>query len=102
MYTYLTYPKLIPKLMNACMIRRVDLMVWETDNLKKDETWPPMNIPQFSSMIFMLIFHPVIVGISRKLKHESCRIFSVNIKNIFNCDVSSLEEGVMPILPIAV
>src|SRR5436853_6974248 len=61
-------------------IKRVDPVVWETHNLEKDETWLPNNIPQFSSIIFMLIFHPLIVGISKKLKHESCRIFSVDIK----------------------
>ena len=61
-----------------------------------------MNTPQISSTISMMIFDPVIVGISRKLKHESCGIFSIDIENVFICDVSSSGEEVMPVLPTAV
>ena len=50
----------------------------------------------------MTIFDPVTIGISRKLKHESCGIFSVDIENVFICDVSSSGEKVMPVLPTAV
>jgi len=50
----------------------------------------------------MKIFDLVRVGISRKLKHESCGIFSVDIENVFICDVSSSEEEVMPVFLTAV
>ena len=47
----------------------------------------------------MTIFGPVRFGISRKLKHESCGIFSVDIENVFICDVPSSGEEVIHVLP---